>query len=92
MFVRRVLDGEYLSDTGELRRLSRNRIGFRGEHRNGDLGTLNPAGTGYRLRRAGIELRAIMLGDDQNLCGHQINPFFFNASTNSAASFTRTPF
>ena len=61
-------------------------------YRNDDLGVRNPTGAGNGLGGCRVELRAIVLGNNQYFHGHQINPFFFSASINSPASFTRTPF
>ena len=89
--IRRVIDLYDLCNAIELRSLRSDCRSVGGEHRNGDLCASNSLSAGYALRSCGVEMSAVVLGNDQNLA-HATSPFFFSASTSSAALFSITPF
>jgi len=91
VLVGRVLDGEHAVHARKLCRLGRDGRGVHRAHTQRDVGVIDGAGAGYALRSTGVELRAIVFGDDENLRAHR-SPFCFSAATSSAASFTSTPF
>ncbi len=63
MFTR-VLDSQYLRDAGKLCCLRGNGGGIRRAHYNGDLSAGDTPSAVDALGGAGVELRAIVLGDD----------------------------
>ena len=62
--IRRILDRQYASNAGQLRCLRGNRCGVRRADHNGNFSAGDAASTGHALGGAGIELRAIVLGDN----------------------------
>ena len=91
VLVGRVLHGQHAAHARKARGLRRDGRGIDPAHRDADLGAGNTTGAGDALGGAHVELRAVVLGDDQDLPAHS-SPFFLSASTSSAASFTRMPF
>jgi hypothetical protein len=67
MQVGRILHGEDAIDTGELRRLSGDPGGIHRAHRDSDLGASDAKGAGDALGGAHVELRAVVLRNDQDL-------------------------
>src|SRR5579872_4606281 len=101
MLVGRMVDPPYARHARERRGCGAYRCAIRREHSHCHpylfLGRLllgrtpDRVSTGDALGGAGIELGAVMLGNDQYFGSHK-SPFFFSASTSSRASFTFVPF
>jgi hypothetical protein len=64
--VRRILNRQYARNAGELGCLGGNGRRVGGTHHNSNVSTGDTARAGHALGGAGIELRAIVLGNDQN--------------------------
>ena len=92
MRVGGILDRQYTGDALQRRGLRGHCAGIRRTYRDGDLSVGDGCGTGDALGRAGIEVRAIMLGDNQNTVAHYRTPLLLSVATSSAASFTLMPF
>jgi hypothetical protein len=92
MGVRRVLNSQNSRNAGELGRLGGNGRCIRGADHDGNVSTRDTTRAGHALGGAGIELRAIVLGNDQNFAHVYTKPFLRSSATSSAASFTRMPF
>ncbi len=90
--VRCVLDFQNAFDALNRGRLRRDGAGIGGEYCDIDFRALDAARAAHALRGRGIEFAVRMLGNDENLGGHQIRPFCLSASTSPATSFTMTPF
>jgi hypothetical protein len=65
-----ILDREYVINTRKLRRLRSHSRGICRAYDYGDLGAADTASASHALRRGGIQLAAVVLGNDQNFASH----------------------
>jgi hypothetical protein len=91
LLVGRIFNDEYLPDARNGGRLSGHGRGIGGEDDHVHGAAWHPGSTRYGLRGADVQLRAVVLGDDEDPGAHQTNPFCFSAPTSSATSLTMMP-
>ena len=89
--VRRVLDLQHLRDVLQLRGLRRDAPASAAHTATVISAPGIAVRAGDALGGAGIEFRAVVLGDDQNLA-HATSPFLRSASTSSCGVFTQDAF
>jgi hypothetical protein len=65
-----VLNREYPINSRELRRLRSHSRGISRVYDYGDLGAGNTTRASHALRGGGIQLAAVVLGNDQNFASH----------------------
>src|SRR5439155_26124079 len=91
MGVGRILDAKHAGDARQLDRLRGDRRRIHRAHQDGDLCAGDARGAGDGLGGAGVELRALVLGDDEDTAAHS-KPLLLSAASSSAASVTLMPF
>ena len=82
---------QHLGHAGEFRCCRRDGSAICCQHQDMNFGARHGRGGLHRACRTCIQLAAVMVGNHQNLAGHQTSPFFFSASTSSATSLTTMP-